>query len=130
MNDLEAIHAELEAQPGTTVTTPFGPEALVYKVAGKMFAYLVPEDVPVLLTLKCDPDRALDLRDAYPSIQPGYHMNKNHWISLRLDGSLPDALVLDLVRHAHACVVTRLPRRARERLDTAPTRRTRSSPFE
>lgn len=103
--------------PETTEETPFGPDVLVYKVAGKMFATLSPEDVPAQMNLKCDPDRALDLRENYPStILPGYHMNKRHWNTLVLNGSLPPSLVSELIRHSYELVVANLPKKDRLRL--------------
>lgn len=116
MNDLETIRAHLLAFPESTEETPFGPEILVYKVAGKMFATLSPDEVPVRMNLKCDPGRALELRDAHDAIEPGYHMNKRHWNTLRLDGSLSDTLVLELINHSFERVVAGLPAALRRRL--------------
>ncbi|MEM7015181.1 MAG: MmcQ/YjbR family DNA-binding protein [Verrucomicrobiota bacterium] len=113
MNDLEQIRSQLLSYPDTTEETPFGPDVLVYKVSGKMFATLSPEDVPVPMNLKCDPDRAIELRDEYEAIDPGYHMNKRHWNTLQLDGSLPDSLVSELIDHSFECVLKKLPKRKR-----------------
>ncbi len=96
--------------------TPFGPEPLVYKVAGKMFALLMIDETPVRLNLKCDPDRALELRDRHDAILPGYHMNKRHWNTLLLDGSLKPDLVRDLIAHSYELVVAGLPKKVREGL--------------
>ena len=105
------------ARNETTEETPFGPDVLVYKVAGKMFATLTPDDVPPRMNLKCDPDRALELRDEYdPLIIPGYHMNKRHWNTLILDGSLPTDLVKELITHSYDLVVAKLPKKEREKL--------------
>ena len=104
------------ALPEVEETTPFGPEALVYKVSGKMFAVTVPEDVPARMNLKCDPDRALELRDQYESIIPGWHMNKRHWNTVLLDGGVPDALLAELVRHSYELVVAGMKKAERERL--------------
>ncbi|MCP5542998.1 MAG: MmcQ/YjbR family DNA-binding protein [Akkermansiaceae bacterium] len=103
--------------PGAEETTPFGPEVLVYKVAGKMFALTVPDDFPARLNLKCDPERAVDLRDRYEGITPGYHMNKRHWNTVRLDGSVPGDLLRDLIGHSYELVVASLPRVKREGLE-------------
>lgn len=116
MNDLEAIHLNLMNRVETTEEFPFGPQAAVYKVAGKMFAILSPDDVPPQMNLKCDPERALELRDEHEAIIPGYHMNKKHWNTLILDGSLPDSLVIDLIDHSFALVVKGLPKKVREGL--------------
>jgi predicted DNA-binding protein (MmcQ/YjbR family) len=100
--------------PQVEETMPFGPEALVYKVAGKMFALLSPDDVPARMNLKCDPERALELRDRYESILPGYHMSKKHWNTLVLDSSLSTALVRELIDHSFDLVVSGLPAKVRE----------------
>ena len=98
-------------------TTPFGPEVLVYKVRGKMFALTDPDQVPARVNLKCDPDRALELRDEYESVIPGYHMNKRHWNTVILDDSLPSELVTDLIDHSYDLVVKGLKKSDREKLD-------------
>jgi len=111
--NLEAIRAQCLAYPQVEETVPFGPEVLVYKVAGKVFALLIPEDVPPRLNLKCDPDRALDLRDQHEAILPGYHMNKKHWNTLEVDGRLPPRLVKELIDHSFELVVASLPAKQR-----------------
>jgi len=114
--DLTDFCAHCLALPGVEETTPFGPEVLVYKVAGKMFALAIPEDEPPRVNLKCDPERALELRDRYEDIIPGYHMNKKHWNTLLLGGRLPTALVRELIQHSYDLVVGSLPKKARESL--------------
>lgn len=99
-----------------TEETPFGPEVLVYKVCGKMFALTDPDEFPAYANLKCDPDRAVELRDQYGAIKPGYHMSKKHWNSVYLDGSLPEKLVRELIDHSYALVVSGLKKADRERL--------------
>jgi predicted DNA-binding protein (MmcQ/YjbR family) len=102
--------------PEVEETTPFGPEAIVYKVGGKMFALAMSDEVPTQANLKCDPERSLELRDRYEDIMPGYHMNKKHWNTLNLGGRLPNALVRELIEHSYALVVAALPKKAREGL--------------
>ena len=116
MNDLERLRTTLLALPETTEETPFGPEVLVYKVAGKMFATMTPDEVPVRMNLKCDPDRALELRDAHAAILPGYHMNKRHWNTLELEGSLSDAFVEELIRRSFERVLAGHSKKIRERI--------------
>ena len=89
---------------------PFGPDTLVYKVGGKMFALTSPDDFPSAVSLKCDPERALELRDTYRAITPGYHLNKRHWNTLILDDSVPAKLVRELVDHSYHLVVAGLPK--------------------
>jgi len=101
------------SKPGSEETTPFGPDVLVYKVGGKMFALTVPDEFPARLNLKCDPERSIALRDEYEAIIPGYHMNKRHWNTLVLDGSLPAQLVRELIDHSYELVVASLPKSGR-----------------
>jgi predicted DNA-binding protein (MmcQ/YjbR family) len=102
--DLPDLIAYCTSKPGAEETTPFGPDHLVYKVNGKMFALTSPDEFPPRVNLKCDPERALELRDRYEAIIPGYHMNKRHWNTLILDGSLPDQLVRELIDHSYQLV--------------------------
>ena len=117
MNDLSRLRDHLLTYPETTEETPFGPETLVYKVAGKMFAIMTPDDFPVRMNLKCDPDRALDLRDQHEAIIPGWHMNKRHWNTVLLDGSLNDTFVEELIRHSFECVLAGHPKKVREKIE-------------
>ena len=92
---------------------PFGPDVLVYKVGGKMFALAIPDDFPPRINLKCDPERAMELRDRFPSILPGYHMNKKHWNTILLDGRVPPALLRDLIDHSYLLVRPKPRKRGR-----------------
>lgn len=76
--------------PGTEEDFPFGVDIYVYKVKGKIFAILFTGQGEARLNLKCDPDEALALRDIFPAISPGYHMNKKHWNTLRLNQTVPE----------------------------------------
>jgi predicted DNA-binding protein (MmcQ/YjbR family) len=100
--------------PGAEETQPFGPEALVYKVGGKMFAVTSPDEFPARINLKCDPERAVELRDEHPGIKSGWHMNKKHWNTVMLDGTVPPKLVRELVEHSYQLVVDALPKKVRE----------------
>jgi predicted DNA-binding protein (MmcQ/YjbR family) len=102
--DLPDVIAHILSKPGAEETTPFGPDTLVYKVGGKMFALTTPDEYPARLNLKCDPDRSMVLRDEYESIIPGYHMNKRHWNTLILDGGVPSKLVRELIDHSYELV--------------------------
>ena len=96
--ELKALRTYLMEKAGTTEETPFGPEALVYKVVGKMFALVAWEDDPLSITLKCEPGQALLLRDVYPAVRPGYHMNKTHWNTIILCGTTHLPLIRHLLR--------------------------------
>jgi predicted DNA-binding protein (MmcQ/YjbR family) len=98
---------------GVTEEFPFDEEVLVFKVGGKIFALTNIENFQSI-NLKCDPDRAEELRSNYPAIQPGYHMNKKHWNSIHLDGSLTDKLIADLIDHSYELVVSSLPKKVKE----------------
>ena len=102
--DLPDVIAHILSKPGAGETTPFGPDTLVYKVGGKMFALTAPDDFPARLNLKCDPERSMVLRDQYESIIPGYHMNKRHWNTLILNGGIPSKLIRELIDHSYELV--------------------------
>jgi predicted DNA-binding protein (MmcQ/YjbR family) len=104
------------SKPGAEETTPFGPDVLVYKVGGKMFALTVPDDFPARINLKCDPERSVMLREEHAAITPGYHMNKRHWNTVVLDGSLSSKLVRELIDHSYELVVASLPKAVRAKL--------------
>ena len=95
--------------PDVEEAVPFGPDVLVYKVGGKLFALTQPDEFPSKMNLKCDPKRAISLREDYEAIVPGYHMNKRHWNTVRLDGISGD-LLRDLIRHSYDLVVAGLPK--------------------
>jgi predicted DNA-binding protein (MmcQ/YjbR family) len=100
--------------PDVEETTPFGPEAIVYKVGGKMFALAMADEVPTRVNLKCDPERALELRDRFEDITPGYHMNKRHWNTLNLGGRLSIVLIRELIEHSYELVVASLPKKTKQ----------------
>ncbi len=110
--------------------TPFGPEVLVYKVGGKMFALLTIEEMPVRMNLKCEPQRSLDLRDRHESILPGYHMNKKHWNTLVLDQTLPQCLIQELIDHSYGLVFASLTKKVKEVLIMRGQRKTKSNKVE
>ena len=85
----------------------------MFKVAGKVFALSPLRQRPLRVSLKASPPLAEQLRDTYPSIRPGYHLNKRHWNTVDVDGSLPDQLVLDMVEDSYDLVVAGLPKRTR-----------------
>jgi predicted DNA-binding protein (MmcQ/YjbR family) len=95
--------------PDTESSTPFGPDVLVYKVRGKLFALAIMEKIPHRVNLKCDPERSLLLRDEYPAITAGYHMNKKHWNSVTI-GGVPSKLMRELVKHSYDLVVASMPK--------------------
>ncbi|MFK5923785.1 MAG: MmcQ/YjbR family DNA-binding protein [Verrucomicrobiota bacterium] len=115
--NVESAREVLLKKAQVSEETPFGPDVLVYKVGGKMFALLTIEEVPVRMNLKCDPERALDLRDRHQGIIPGYHMNKKHWNTLVLDQTLPKPLIEELIDHSYDLVFASLTKKVRESLE-------------
>jgi predicted DNA-binding protein (MmcQ/YjbR family) len=105
---------------GAVEDHPFGPEHSVFKVAGKMFALSALERRPLELSLKCEPELADPLRQTYAAIRPGYHLNKRHWNTITLDGSLPDPFLRDLIEDSYDLVVAGLPKRVRAELGWTP----------
>src|SRR5438132_2363020 len=117
-------------KPNATEGTPFGETVLVFKVAGKMFALMSLNEVPTTVNLKCDPDLALDLRDRYEQVRPGYHMNKKHWNTVEIEGGITDAEVRKMIDHSYDLVVDTLPKSrarvgARARRNSTAVRRGR-----
>ncbi|MGW5878493.1 MmcQ/YjbR family DNA-binding protein [Nocardiopsis terrae] len=105
--------------PESEESEPFGPGALVYKVARqKMFALLTggSDEEPATVNLKCDPELALELRGQYPAVTPGRHMNKRHWNSVLLDGTVPDDELVEMLRHSYVLVARGLRRADRDRV--------------
>jgi predicted DNA-binding protein (MmcQ/YjbR family) len=114
--ELEPLQAVLLKKKEAVEERPFGPEALVYKVMGKMFALVAWEETPLRISLKCDPDDALVLREMYDAVLPGYHFNKRHWNTVILDGSIAEEEVLRMIDHSYDLVVAGLTRADRQKL--------------
>jgi predicted DNA-binding protein (MmcQ/YjbR family) len=101
--------------PGAVEDYPFGDDVAVFKVGGSMFALVALPGEPGRVTLKCDPDWALELRATYPAVRPGYHTNKRHWNTVELDGTVEEAELRGMVEHSYELVVRKLPRSERAR---------------
>jgi predicted DNA-binding protein (MmcQ/YjbR family) len=100
---------------GVTESFPFDSETLVFKVGGKMFA-LSGIELFASVNLKCDPERAVDLRETYNGVKPGYHMNKTHWNTVTIDSDVPEQLLLELIDHSYELVYKSLTKRMRDEL--------------
>lgn len=96
---------------------PFDESTLVFKVCGKMFALTGLENPDFKVNLKCDPERAIELRESYESIIAGFHMNKKHWNTVLVDGSFSDSFFRELIDHSYDLVVQGLPKKLRDQLD-------------
>lgn len=115
--DIETFRNYCLSKKGVTEGLPFGPDTLVFKIMGKMFALASLDEVPLKVNLKCDPEQALTLREEYSDwISPGYHMNKKHWNSLVADGDLQESLVFRLVDHSYDLVLQGLPKKLQQDL--------------
>jgi predicted DNA-binding protein (MmcQ/YjbR family) len=113
--DIETIRNYCAAKKAATSDFPFGEGTLVYRVMGKIFA-LIPLDASPRMNLKCDPDFAEVLRQTHPAVTPGYHMNKRHWNTIMIDGSITDDEILDMIDHSYDEVVKGLTKAEREKL--------------
>lgn len=106
--------------PGSEETFPFGFETSVFKVAGKMFALSRGQADPLAVSLKCEPLLAEQLRALHSAIAPGYHLNKRHWNTVTLDGSLPDSMIAEMVEDSYDLVVSGLPKTRQRALRWTP----------
>lgn len=113
---LDGFRAYCLQKPEATESLPFGPDALVFKVAGKMFALADLAALPPRVALKCDPERAVELRERYAAVTAAYHFNKRHWNNVAFDGEVPDEELRTMVDHAYALVVAGLSKKDRVRL--------------
>ena len=113
--NIEEFREYCISKPGVTEEFPFDANTLVFKVMGKMFALTDLVD-DFALNLKCDPERAIELREQFPAIQPGYHMSKAHWNTVKMDGSLNSKLILELIDHSYQLVVDKLPMKLKQEL--------------
>ncbi len=102
--------------PGTTDETPFGPDTLVFKVGGKLFA-LTDLRTFASFNVKCDPERAAELRERYDYVLPGFHMNKKHWNTVLIGAGATDNQLREWITHSYQLVVAALPRAVRAELN-------------
>jgi predicted DNA-binding protein (MmcQ/YjbR family) len=111
--EIESFREYCLAKAAVTESTPFGEDVLVFKVSGKMFALVALDEVPATANLKCDPDRALELRDRYEQVRPGYHMNKKHWNTVEIDSGISDSELRNMIDDSYDLVVRSLPKAQR-----------------
>jgi predicted DNA-binding protein (MmcQ/YjbR family) len=114
--NIEQIREYCLKKRGVTEEFPFDEETLVFKVMGKIFLLASLESIPLQINLKCDPEKAVDLREEYESVQPGYHMNKKHWNTIIIDGSIPKQKILEWIDHSYNLVVAGLKKSDLEKL--------------
>lgn len=115
--NIEELHDYCLSLKGATEDFPFDEVTLVFKVQGKMFA-LIPLDEPEpQITLKCDPERVISLREEYEAIVPARYFNKKYWNTVKIEPSISTTLLRELINHSYELVVAGLPRKLREELD-------------
>jgi predicted DNA-binding protein (MmcQ/YjbR family) len=111
--NIEEFRAYCLSKKGAHEDFPFGEDTLVIKVLGKMFT-LANLDGPLSINLKCDPEKAIELREQYPAVRPGYHMDKRHWNTIYIDGSVSVKLIKEWIDHSYDLVVAKLPKKMQE----------------
>lgn len=105
--DIEAIRSYCLGMDDVTEGFPFGEETLVFKAGGKIFLLLALDEQPARMNVKCDPDRAIVLRETYASVLPGYHMNKKHWNTIVLDGALDTSAIKNEIAHSYQLITAK-----------------------
>jgi predicted DNA-binding protein (MmcQ/YjbR family) len=115
--DREQAIQYLSSKPDSREDFPFGPQAAVYKVQSKMFALVSHREGNDFINLKCDPDQAFILRDIFPAVRPGYHMNKKHWNTVLLDDSIPTSEVKRMIDHSYSLIIKSLSKKQRLALE-------------
>ena len=111
------IHVYMMGKKATEETFPFGEQVAVYKVLGKMYALLPADDEQLNVSLKCDPDFAEVLRDTYEAVQPGYHLNKRHWNTVTIDGSIPVDEIEEMIDVSYRLVVAKMTKKDQRKLN-------------
>ncbi len=114
MIDLETVRTHCLSKKGTiTEEFPFDEDTLVFKVFNKSFLFTDVRRFPLSINLKCDPEKAIELREKYDAVRPGYHMNKKYWNTVDCSGGIPDRLIIEMIDHSYDEVVKKLPRKLR-----------------
>lgn len=115
--NIEQIREHCLRKKAVTEEFPFDEDTLVFKVIGKIFLLTSIETIPLQINLKCDPEKAVELREKYDSVQPGYHMNKKHWNTVIIDGTIPAGKMLDWIDDSYSLVVSGLTKTQRKNLE-------------
>ncbi len=114
--NLEQLRDYCLSLPGTSEDFPFGEETLVFRVKGKIFLLTPVDSEQLRFNVKCDPEKAIELREEYPSVKPGYHMSKKHWNTILDEGKVPDSLLKTWVKDSYDLIVESLPAKTRAEL--------------
>jgi predicted DNA-binding protein (MmcQ/YjbR family) len=115
---IETIRSYCLSRPGTTEDRPFDLVTIVMRVGGKIYALFDDDDPVKSISLKCDPDHALALRSQYPAVTGGYHLNKKHWNTVALDGTIPPREIFEMIDESYDLVLASLPKKVRESLSS------------
>ena len=115
--DIEQLREYCLAKTGTEEGLPFGPDTLVYKVGGKVFLLTGLDNEELRFNVKCQPDKAMELREQFSCVLPGYHMNKKHWNTIVVDGTVSSKQLKEWIDHSYELVVNSLPKKIREDMD-------------
>jgi predicted DNA-binding protein (MmcQ/YjbR family) len=113
--NIEDVRNYCLQKEGVTEGFPFDEETLVFKVLDKIFC-LSNFELPLKINLKCNPEKAIELREQYDAVTPGYHMNKKHWNTIEIDNSIPEREIFKLIDHSYSLVVSKLTKAQREKL--------------
>lgn len=114
--NIESLRQHCLAKKGVEESLPFGPNALVFKVGNKMFLLAALDAVPLQFNAKCEPDNAVLLREQYPCVLPGYHMNKQHWNTILVDGSVSDKQLKEWINDSYNLIVESLPKKLKQEI--------------
>ena len=114
--NIESLQQYCLSKKGVTEEMPFGPDNLVYKVGGKMFLLASLDTIPLRFNAKCDPEEAVLLRDQFPAVLPGYHMNKKHWNTITVDGTVGDKTLQQWIDASYDLVFNCLPKKTKEEI--------------
>lgn len=118
--NIETLREHCISKPGVTEGFPFGEDTLVFKVGGKIFL-LIGVDAANRFNVKCDPELAVELRERYNEVKPGYHMNKTHWNTVYMDGFLTDKQLCDMIDHSYGLILKSLPKKLQEEIAGSTT---------
>ena len=114
--DIESLREYCLSKQAVEETLPFGPDTLVYKVGGKVFLICPMESETFRFNVKCDPEKAIELRERYDCVQPGYHMNKKHWNTIIVDGTVSTSMLKEWINDSYDLIVASLPAKMRDQV--------------
>ena len=112
--NIETLHTYCLAKKGVEESFPFGEDTLVFKVGGKIFLLTGLNSSPLQFNVKCHSEKAIEWREQYEAVQPGYHMNKKHWNTVVVDGSIPNKVIQQMIDDSYELVVQSLPKSIRD----------------